>query len=55
MAARQPGLTEQIAALVMAINVEKDKLAESLETIQEHSENLRRLAADAQQRLIGRS
>jgi hypothetical protein len=48
-------LTEQIAALVTAINVEKDKLAESLEMIQDYSEKLRSLAADAQQRLIGRA
>jgi hypothetical protein len=53
--ARTQGLTEQIAMLIALIQVEKEKLAESLEAIQEHSEKLRALAADAQQRLIGRS
>ena len=53
--ARTPGLTEQIATLVNLINIEKDKLAESLETIQDLSQQLGKLAAEGQQRLIGRS
>jgi len=52
---KTPGLTDQIQALVTAITVEKDKLADALDMIQTYSEQLRRLTGEAQQKLIGRS